>query len=77
MYRRSVKSMVQLVLIAAVLFLVLTGMNWLNAQNIKPELYKQLKFRFIGPQGNRVIKKNLPDFEDLLKEKNIPHVIIK
>lgn len=55
MYRRSVKSMIHFISTAAVLFLVLTGMNWLNAQNIKPELYKQLKFRFIGPQGNRVI----------------------
>lgn len=55
MYGRSVKSMIQFISIAAVLVLVLPGMNWLNAQNIKPKLYKQLKFRFIGPRGNRVI----------------------
>ena len=55
MYGRSVKSMIHFISTAAVLFLVLSGMHWLNARDIKPELYKQLKFRFIGPQGNRVI----------------------
>jgi photosystem II stability/assembly factor-like uncharacterized protein len=37
-----------------VVFLFFAGVR-LNAQPQAPDLYKQLKFRYIGPEGNRVI----------------------
>jgi hypothetical protein len=43
------------------------------------EVYEMFKeqIAFYKDQLDQVIKKDLPDFEGLLKEKNIPHVIIK
>ena len=36
-------------------FVLLLGFVSIQAQDIKPELYKSLKYRHIGPKGNRVV----------------------
>ncbi len=53
---KNIRSMTHLFMITAVAFFFFAG-NLVPgfAQGISPDLYKQLKYRFIGPQGNRVI----------------------
>jgi hypothetical protein len=55
MIRERISLLTQLVMITLVAFLIF-GLHMVkgNAQEITPEVYKQLKYRHIGPQGNRV-----------------------
>jgi hypothetical protein len=56
MFRKKEKLMSRTMLRGVVLCLVfLTNVGIASAQEINPDIYKQLKYRFIGPQGNRVI----------------------
>ena len=48
--------MTHLLIITVIDFFILVGYLVPSyAQQISPDLYKQLKYRFIGPQGNRII----------------------
>ena len=43
------------VIVVTVISVIAGGPVQSVAQEISPDIYEQLKYRFIGPQGNRVI----------------------
>ncbi len=57
MHKTSINKLKVFTLIVSVLFLLFSSINsaWASDAKISPNVYKQLKYRFIGPQGNRVI----------------------
>ena len=47
------KRTVSILLLIAVMLLGVSGLIWAQAPTMNPDVYNQLKFRYIGPVGNR------------------------